>query len=313
MSGREHDITIALLYYKVKSNVKLFACNIIIASVLMAIYVFSQPDFFRSTETVKYEQVSSSVARGLHNVGEYVGFDLGKVRSNTDAVFLPHFAIMTASEAFLDRIMKTEVTTREGQCMSYYEHVREEYDADRDEVYEQVRKNIVCMVDTKKNICTFSVQDYDAQVCAIMAGAIRDTLQLYMTEYRQEKYRQRVAFLESIYDTVAVSSDNSSKAFNSYADTHHNMLRGTGLERWNFLRQDLWHRQAIQRAVAAHLQEARSFLSDRTPVFTTLEKAAIQVKPAGPHRAYGVISMAVLAFFTTLIYVIKDDIIYQFR
>ncbi|MBO4906996.1 MAG: hypothetical protein J5486_08200 [Bacteroidaceae bacterium] len=313
MSGRNHDITIALLYYKVKSNWKLFACNILIATAVMTAYMLSKPDYYRSTETVKYSPISSSVAAGLHSVGSYVGFDLGSVKSNTDAIFLPHFVIMTASEHFLERIMKTEITTRDGQRMSYYEHVRDEYDVDKDEIFELVRKNIVCMVDTKKNICTFSVQDYDAQVCAIMASAISDTLRLYMTQYRQEKYRQRVAFLESIYDSVSVSYENSAITFDSYGDVHHNLSRGTVMERWNRLRQDVWQKQAIQRAVAAHLQEARSFLSDRTPVFTTLEKAAIQAKPAGPSRAYGIISMAILAFLATMVYVIKDDIIYQLR
>ena len=63
----------------------------------------------------------------------------------------------------------------------------------------------------------------------------------------------------------------------------------------------------------AALTNAKAKVQERTPAFTVIQGASVPQIPAGPKRTLFVLFMLFLTFTGTLLYVLKSDIVSQFR
>ena len=346
MDSCEHDITIALLFVRLKASWRLLLITIVAVVALMTIVMYSIPEYYRCDEIVGYDERSSSIADGLQAIGVEHGFDVDLHSSNWDAIYPIHFSFILKSNEFMYRIMKVQIATSDGEEMSYFDYLRlhpqknwwsETIDdmkgwfshtadvrdiaavnphrmTDEEErVFDNARKKILCSSNTQKNIVVISVLDQDPYICAQMSDSVRLCLQQYMSDYRNAKMERQEAFYGRVVETVRQSYEASLKTYTQYINTHTDVMLSSVQIEANRLQLDLMQKKTILDAVNLHYQSTLDLLHENLPVFDMIQKAGIPVKAAGPKRWVNVSIAASLAFVMMILFLLREDLFYQLR
>ena len=292
-----------------------------VTSVLTFAVMSFIPDYYRSDDIVGYEEVSSTVAEGLHKVGVVLGFNFGDVHKTTDAIFPPHYVHLLKSDEFMARLMAIRVTTVDGQRMSYYAYLLGKPEAvvpdpyclteDEKELFDDAQKHILCEANTKKNLVKISVLDCDPMVCATMADSVRSCLQQFMMDYRKAKNLEEAAYFQKLTRSAREEYDRAVKAFNAFAEKHQNLSKGSMIIRQEKLQTDMLRKYRILQGLEAQYKHAMAKTEDRTAVFTPVQKAFVPVQPIGPKRLYTVLIMCLLVFVFSLLYFLRKDLVGQ--
>ena len=77
-----NDITIKLIITRIRIHFKTILVNIVLVAIVMSIIMLSVPDYFRSDKIVGYEEKTSTIIEGLHEIGRLQGYNLGNVQLN---------------------------------------------------------------------------------------------------------------------------------------------------------------------------------------------------------------------------------------
>ena len=317
-----HDITFSLIVNCIRRNGRKLLMVLSATSVLTLAVMAFIPDYYRSDEIVGYEEVTSTVAHGLHNVGVALGFNLGDVHKNTDAIFPPHYLLLMRSEEFMARLMAVQVLTKEGERKSYFAHVTG-HSADTplpdpfrltDEerkLFDQTQKRILCAANTRKNLVKVSVMDRDPMVCAVMADSVRACLQQYLMDYRQRKSQAEADYFKELTVQAQTEYDQALGAFTAFAEQHLNLEKGSLLARQEKLQNEMLLKYRTLQALQAQYNQAVAKVEDRTAVFTMVQKAFVPPTPVGPRRGYMVLVLCLLAFIFSLLFFLRRDLIGQ--
>lgn len=343
MNDHRNDITLGLIVQGVRKHTKQLGVYIAVVVAVTACVMFSIPDYYRSDEIVGYEEETSTVAEGLHAVGLSLGYNIGHVKKNTDAIFPPHYTYLMKSKRFMARVMQIEVTLQNGEQMSYFDYLcrypqqswwtslssgrffspqQQESSIVIDpthltdyqlRVFDEASKRILCSANTNKNEVTFSVIDRNAVICALMADSIRQLVQSYMESYRRQKFQERVTFLEAQASYAQSAYQQSVKKYNDYVDAHQGTLRGSFYAHANRLKLEMMQHETVWSAAKVQRDLERDRLEDRTSVFTMIQRAAVPLEADGPPRLFGIALAFFLTFLLSMLYFIKDSLFHQFR
>jgi len=343
MTDHRNEITLGLIVQEVRKHAKQLGINIVLVVTVTVFVMFSIPNYYRSDEIVGYEEETSSVAEGLHAVGLSLGYNIGHVKKNTDAIFPPHYTSLIKSQMFMACVMQIEVTLQNGHQMSFYDYLccypqqswwsslfsglffsslQEDNDTVIDpthlterqrKVFDIASKHILCSANTKKNEVTFSVIDRDAVVCATMADSIRQIVQTFMDNYRRQKFHERVMFLESQVSNAQSVYQKSMDRYDDYVDAHQGSLRGSFFIYANRLKLEMMQNETMWNAARVQRDLERDRLDDRTSVFTMIQRAGVPIEADGPQRLLGIAIAFFLTLLLSMLYFIKDSLLKQFR
>lgn len=316
------DITFSLIVNCIKHNGRKMLLVLLAAAALTLTVVSFIPDYYRSDEIVGYEEVASTVAHGLHDVGVTLGFNLGDVHMNPDAIYPPHYVILLRSEEFMARLMAVQVMTKEGASMSYFAHVTGlpadaplpdpfRLTEEERELFDQTQNRILCAANTKKNLVKISVMDSDPVVCALMADSVRACLQQYMMDYRQKKNKAEADYFSMLSEQAQAEYDKAVVAFSSFAEQHLNLEQGSKLARQEQLQNDMLQKYRILQGLQAQHKHALAKAADRTEIFTMVQKAFVPPTPVGPRRGYTVLILCLFSFIFSLLFFLRKDLIGQ--
>lgn len=343
MNLHREDITIGLVFNALWNHSKQLATNVVITLVLMFALMSSIPDYYRSDDIVYCEQITS-VAKDLRNVGINKGFDIGHAEWNPDRIYPVHYVQLLRTNAFMVKILNTEIRTSEGEIMTYYNYLyfhpqgnwwnrlerwlrdrsyhndEMKVEAPRDPfsltesqsfTVENASKHIFCQANVKLNILTISVFDQDPLICATMAGKIRHYLQDFMEDYRRNKLQAQADFYRQLADTAQLEYDKMSAIYNDFSNSHTNpALASTHIATNNLLKSKM-QKYTILKAISTHLDNSTYLLTEPSKLFVNIQAAAIPVQTAGPKRLTSALLAAVFVFAFTWLYYIRKPLIQQ--
>lgn len=165
-----------------------------------------------------------------------------------------------------------------------------------DKLVEALRNRIVASVDAKTFVITLSTTMQDPMVSAILADTVTSRLQEYITDYRTNKARVDLEYIEKL-NTEA--KDNYYKAQQKYADyldrnhgiiLHSVQVTRERLENETTLAFNLYNQTSQQ------LQTAKAKVQESTPVYAVVNPATVPIKPSSPRKALILIGFTFLAF-----------------
>lgn len=169
-------------------------------------------------------------------------------------------------------------------------------------------------IDKKTDVITLSFTEQDPKVAAIMADALRLSLQNAITEYRTGKAVQDYNYIEGLYNESKSEYLDAQLKFADFCDKNRNIsLEKVQIEK-NRLESDMDLKNQLFSQWAQQLELSRAKIQQNTPAFTIMSPAAIPALPSSPRKLKTMCLFILLGLVLGCCYVaFKDPVKSAFR
>lgn len=142
--------------------------------------------------------------------------------------------------------------------------------------------NISSSMDT--GILTISVKFEDPVIASELAHRVVELLSETITEYRTEKARRDVEFIEERYEEAKTRFEEAQQELAQFNDENRGQLTAVARTREQVLQSNFNLTFNLYNSMAERLEEARIKLQEETPVVNILEPAAVPDRRSSPKR-----------------------------
>lgn len=174
------------------------------------------------------------------------------------------------------------------------------------EVCKMIASNITCIVDKKTEVITISVTDEDAYVSACMADTILNRLQNYITDYRTNKARHDVRFLERLYTKAQIEYFTAQKAYTKFADAYTDVTLKSVEVQITDLENNMQMKYNNCSKIAEQLQNAKQHVLEQTPVFTIIQSAVVPIRPSSTPKLIILLGFLMLGLMFDILWLLLN-------
>lgn len=178
---------------------------------------------------------------------------------------------------------------------------------------ESVRKNISIGIDKKTAVITISVEAQDPNICKQLADAVKNELQVYITNYRTNKARIDLTYYEKLAKEAKQDYEKIRQRYAYFSDSNADVILQSVKSTQEDLENEMQLRYNAYSSLQNQLQAAKAKVQERTPAFTLLKGAMVPVKHAGPKRMLMVLVFTFLAFMAVVLISLKEDLMAQLK
>ncbi|WP_338873232.1 GNVR domain-containing protein [Spirosoma sp. SC4-14] len=297
-----------------------------------ALYSFSKPDLYTSKVTVMPEIQSKGTGslNGLGSLAGLAGIDIGGISGGSvDAIRPDIYPDILRSVPFGLKILKTPVysnlLSKETSLREFIEKSNENVlwsgmDSENDDsvkldrysnkllqitkgqesLIDYLDRAIAADYDTKTGIITVSATFPDAIVAATVAQHSLEYLTDYVSNYRTEKARKQVAFLDQQVREAKERYQASEYALSSYKDRNNNLYLNTAKIEEQRLQADFLLAQNVFNDLSKQFEQAKVKVAEELPIFKVLEPAQVPLRKSAPKRSLIVIGFTFVGAFLGL-------------
>lgn len=301
---------------------------------LSAAFIVTIPRTYTSKVVMIPELNNSSNASGLGALASMAGVKLGG-SGNDDAIYPEFYPKVMGTPEFVCDLLGKQVTPKDSnESMTLFDYLtkhqkepswakyfeNEEKKAKdgpltndinpqhmtkpQDALVKELIGCITNTVDKRSDIVTISVTLQDPEVAAQLATLVQEKLQLYIIDYRTNKARNDVDYIQGITDEALKEYKEAQRVYAAFADSNQDLVLVSSQQDEERLENEMQlafnaYSQSVQQ-----LQLAKAKVQERTPAFTILETAGVPVKPSGPKRMVFVAAMLFIAFFGSVFMVL---------
>jgi uncharacterized protein involved in exopolysaccharide biosynthesis len=317
-----------------------------ITFVLACIYLFSIPNVYKCEVVLAPELSRSNSSSSLLSLANSFGMRIGSSTSSGEALFPTLYPDMVSSVDFKTKLFPIQVHKKDStRVMTYYDYLLNEQKypwwseaiggtlrflfslisssdsmvvdntqldpfqltKEQKSIADLVEQKVACDVDAKTLVITIGVTDQDPLICATVADSVKTHLQQAITDYRTRKARVDLEYNQKLYRETKAKYEKARQAYAAFADANQDVI----LESVRSKRADLENEMQIQynayTQVAAQLTAASARVQEETPAFTTIQRATVPVKKAGPARAKKLLIFLFLAFLGTTVWAFHKE------
>lgn len=322
-----------------------YAIVVPIVAVISAIIICDVPRYYTSETTMAPEiDMPTSSSGTLSSIASSMGFDINQVQS-TDAIQPTLYPDLMSDNGFVTSLFNIKIRTAEDSLnTTFYNYLRyhqksswlskqgnklkklfvSKKDAEStsakkafdpyhlsktdDNIVEAIRGSVTINIDKKTGVISISTQAQDPVVCQIIADSVRNRLQAFITNYRTSKCRRDVEYYQKLANEARAVYEKTRHQYATISDENMDLLLETEKSKVEDLENTMQLQYNNYTATMTQLDAARAKLRQYTPVFTTIEGAAVPLKPAGPKRMVTIIAMMSLAFIITTGFILRKDL-----
>ena len=284
-----------------------------ITAVVAIVVSFSIPRIYKSSVTLAPE---SSVANGITNfssLAEMVGINLNYGNSS-DAIYPEIYPDLIRSNDFMVSLFDVKVTSLDSTISTtYYDYIKNMQKSpwwglpvkwlmslfsqedvgvqpqgdgpdpfmltkEQDDVVKAMSANIKCGVDKKTNVISIEVTAQDPLIAATMTEVVRKQLQVFITNYRTNKARADMEYIEGLCDEAFKEYERARKKYSSFSDANMNILLSAYRMKQEELENEVMLKYDTYRQLAEQLQVTKAKVQERTPAFTIVQMASVPLK-----------------------------------
>ena len=183
------------------------------------------------------------------------------------------------------------------------------------DIRDAIRSQVTCVVDKKTNVITITAKDFDRFVSAEVADTVQKRLRNYIIEYRTKKFKQDVAYAQSLVDTAEAKYVKTRNAYTAFAEANTDVTQESFVTKRDEMENNMQMRYTNYTQALQQLQVAQAKLREHTPVFTVIQEASVPFKPSGTPRSLIVLGYVLAGLFFDAIWVLllKQKFIHLFR
>lgn len=198
---------------------------------------------------------------------------------------------------FIGLFKAEEEESDEGSAVDPTHMTKEQY-----RVAKAISKMIDMSVDQKELSVSYSVETQNAEVSYRLAQGVLESLRDFVTEYRTEKSRKNLEYMEGLFDDAKDSYFKAQREYARYVDAN----QGIVLQRVIVERQRLLNEMNLQyelyNTCAQQLQVAKAKLAEDTPVCAVLQSPTRPVRAAKPSKTIIVFAFVFLGLAANLLW-----------
>lgn len=301
----------------------------IIGGVVGVVIAFGIPKFYRTSVMLAPESSSNNLMGNISSLASMVGMDMSFGDSN-DAIYPEIYPDLMQSTGFLTSLFDIEVKSKNGDIKTtYYDYIKTkqklpwwEYPVamiteaikklksdggnnnskvdpfcltkDQYDVMKAMSNDINCQVDKKTSVITITVEAQDPLISATLADSVKQRLQLFITDYRTQKARNDLAYMEKLFNEAHDQYAKARQLYASYSDANQDLLLQSFKSKQDDLENEMQLKYNIYTQVASQLQLAKAKVQERTPAFTTVQSASVPVKHSNKPKVLYLIGFAIL-------------------
>ena len=317
-----------------------------IVAVLSILWIIPQPRYYNCSVSLAPEANGDDMGGGLASMASSFGINLGG--NGSDAIYPLLYPDLLGSNKFIVSLFDIKVKTDDGTVdTDYYTYLtkhqkknwltqpfnkaknaivklfKSEENATRGngkkidafrlskrdyDLVEKVKTNITCDVDKKTDVVTITVKDQDRLVSAILADSVKQRLQDFIIEYRTSKARLDLNHYVGLAAEAKKEYDASIAKYSDYCDANQDIILQASISERDKLEADMQLKYNTYNALCTQVEASKAKMQERTPAFTTLKRATVPIKPAGPKRMIFVAGMLILGTIVTSLWLVRDII-----
>jgi hypothetical protein len=335
------------LWLAMKKNKKLYYTVVPMTLVIVWILTLCYPNYYKCKVTLVPESSTGSNSMGsLLSLASSFGVNVGNGGGkDADAITPELYPDLMKSTDFVTSLFDIKVKRdSDRQAMTYYEYLRDyqelplweevqkgffdlfssKDDKNKKEkldlfrltseqrgVMGQIVSNVVCLLDQKTNIISIDVRDQDPVVAAIVADSVRSLLQKSLTEYRTSKARHDLAYVQKLHREAKQSYERACDLYAEYMDSNRDVVLESVRQKQTRMENEMQLRYNNYNALSAQLLAAIAKVQEKTPAFTTLERATVPMGKAGPNRALIVLVFTFLSFVFLTVWLMYKERLFK--
>lgn len=165
-------------------------------------------------------------------------------------------------------------------------------------IVEALRQRISVAVDKKSSVVTLAVTMQDPLISATLTDTVMHNLQEYITQYRTNKARHDLKYMQQLCDEAQQQYYDAQQAYARYMDANQNIvLRSVRIEQER-LQNEMNLYYNLYNQTAQQLQVAKAKVQESTPVYAVVQPATVPIrasKPSKPMILVGFVFLAAVA------------------
>ena len=154
---------------------------------------------------------------------------------------------------------------------------------------------IAVNVDKKTGVTTLTVTMQDPLISAYLTDTIMHSLQNYITDYRTNKARHDLAYMEKLYKEARQEYMEAQEKYARFADTNLDLNRLIYRAEQERLQNEMNLAFQVYTQVAQQLQMAKAKVQEITPVYTVVQPATVPLSAAKPSKMLILVAFVFLA------------------
>ena len=147
-----------------------------------------------------------------------------------------------------------------------------------------INRCISVAVEKKTYVTTLQVSMQDPLIAATVADSVRARLQDYITEYRTEKARQSLQYVQKLYKEAQADYYKAQEEYARYADANQSLITLKSRAEVERLQNERNLAYGTYSQMAQQLQMAKAKVDEITPVYTIIQPATVPLVPTKPRK-----------------------------
>lgn len=321
------------------SDKKKICAYITVFTVIGLIFIFTTPRKYSSAVVLAPEESGAGFTGSISSLASMIGMDM-RLGQTGDAIYPEIYPDLVSSTDFVVNLFQLQVTKKDNsltcdyytylkkhQQKSLLDYPREGFNAlikmikpkeqqtagdvkksgplmlsrEQEDIVKNIKGKIDCQVDKKTNVITIEVTDQDPLVAAQMADYVKENLQIAITDYRTQKARNDVQYMEKLFKEAKEQYVQARREYASYADSNQEVNLQTIRMKEEDLENDMQLKYNIYQQIVEQLHLAKAKVQERTPAFTVMQSANVSNKPSGTPRVVTLAVWVVLGFMVRFI------------
>lgn len=174
-------------------------------------------------------------------------------------------------------------------------------------VLKELKERITVELDKLTSAIYVNVTMQDARIASIVADALTENLQVYVTDYRTAKARKDMENTQRMCDEARENYYAAQHAYAEYCDQHMGVTKLQYLMEQDRLSNEKDLAFNLYNQLAQQLDMCRTKLLEKTPVVVVLQPSTIPYKATTPKKMMIGILFVFLALFGTAAWIIVKD------
>lgn len=175
---------------------------------------------------------------------------------------------------------------------------------DQEKMILSLNSNIKAEIDKKTDIVKVSVTLQDPLASAILADTVVSRLQEYVTDYRTNKARKDLEYIETLNQEAKDAYYTAQQKYANYLDTHQGMVLYSAQTIRDRLENEATLAFNLFNQTSQQLQVAKAKVQEKTPVYATIQPARVPIKASAPKKLLILIGCTMMGFLVCAGYIL---------
>jgi len=176
-----------------------------------------------------------------------------------------------------------------------------------------LRDRISVNIDQESGLLNVKTKLPDPRAAAEINRAVTQLLKDYVTEYRIEKARQDLEFIEEQHQNARERFQDRQMVLAEFRDQNVSLATARAQTELERLQDEKNLAFNIYNSLSQQLEQSRIKLQEQTPVFTELQRANVPTERSEPKRALLLIACIIIGLFLSVIWIyVSNFFIHRF-